>query len=66
MLIYLFIYLFWAVLGLHRWAGFSLVVVSEGYALLQHAGFSFKLLLLWSTGSRASVVVVPMAHGLSC
>ena len=51
-------------------AGFSLVVVSGGYFLLQCMGFSLQWLLLWqSTDSRArelqylwhmgSVVVVP-------
>lgn len=55
-----FLFLFWAA-GSSSLEAFSLVVVSEGYASLQHTGFSFKLLLLQSTGSRASVVVVPMS-----
>ena len=33
-------------LGLHCWVGFSLVVMSEGYASLQYAGFSLQSLLL--------------------
>ena len=50
-------YLFLAV-----WA-FS-TVASGSYSSLQSLGFSlWWLLLLWSTGSRASVVV---AQGLSC
>ena len=57
-------------LGLRGRAGFSLVVASGGYFLLQCMGFSLQWLLLWqSTDSRArelqhlwhvgSVVVVP-------
>ena len=47
-----FIYLFMAVLGLHCWAGFPLVVASGGYSPLH--GFSlWWLLLLQDTGSKA-------------
>ena len=49
-----FLSLFPAALGLHRRAGFSLVVASGGYSLLQSVGFSVLwLLLLPSMGSRA-------------
>ena len=49
-----FIYLFMAVLGLHCWAGFSLMVASGGYSPLQCMGFwLWWLLLLQDTGSRA-------------
>ena len=42
-----------SVLGLHCFTGFSLVVASGGYSLLQCTGFSlWWLLLLRSTGSR--------------
>ena len=53
LLLKIFIYLFLAVLGLCC-LGFSLVVVSGGYSLLQCSGFSlWWLLLLQSTDFRA-------------
>ena len=46
--------LFLAVLGLHCCTGFPLIVASRGHSSLWRAGFSLqRLLLLWSTGSRA-------------
>ena len=53
-LINLFIYfwLHWVFIAAH---GLSLVAVSGGYSLLQHAGFSLRwLLLLQSMGSRCA------------
>ena len=48
-----FIFLIWPMLDLHCGVGFSLVVVSGGYSLVEVQGFSLqKLLLLQSTGSR--------------
>ena len=35
---YFFVCLFWVVLDLHDWEGFSLVAVSGGYCLLQRLG----------------------------
>ena len=53
-LIFYFIYIFLAVLGLISCSGFSLVVVSRGYSLVAVKGFSLQwFLLLQSTGSRA-------------
>ena len=50
----IFIYLFLAVLGLCCCTGFSPVVTSGGYSLLQCSGFSLWWLLWWqSMGSRA-------------
>ena len=50
------IYLFLAVLGLHCWVGFSLVVVSRGHSWLCCVSFSlWWLLSLWSTGFRLHV-----------
>ena len=63
-----FIYSFYNFLFLLCWIfvavrGLSLVVVSGGYSSLQCAGLSLQwLLLLWSTGAWALVVV---AHRLS-
>ena len=55
---YVCMYLFLAVLGLHCWVfvavlGLSLVAASEGYSSLRCTGFSLQwLLLLRSSGSR--------------
>ena len=47
-------YLFLAVLGLCCCAGLSLTVMSGGYSLVAHTGFSlWQLLLIQSTGSMA-------------
>ena len=43
---FLFIYLFLPVLGLHFCLGFSLVVASRGYSLLPCMGFSLWGLLI--------------------
>ena len=59
------IYLFLAVLGLQGWAGFSLVVVSRGYSLLEVGRFSLQWpLLLLSRGSR-NVGFSSLACGLN-
>ena len=51
---FLFLYtIYLAVLDLHCYAGFSLVVASWGYSLSWCAGFSLQWLLLWSMGARA-------------
>ena len=62
--IYLFIYfIFWLLWVFIVARGLFLVAASGGYSSLQCTGFSLRwLLLLWSTGTQASVVV---AHGLS-
>ena len=52
-LLYSFIYVFLATLGLHCCTGFSLVAERKGYSSLQHTGFSLQWFLpLWSWGSR--------------
>ena len=59
------IYLFLAVLGLQGWAGFSLVVASRGYSLLEVGRFSLQWpLLLLSRGSR-NVGFSSLACGLN-
>ena len=48
-------FFFLAVLGLHCYAGFSVVAMSGDYSSLQRAGFSLPWLLLFqSLGSRRS------------
>ena len=50
--------LFWVVLGLRCWAGFSLVAASGVPLRLRGAGFSLpRLLLLQTTGSRAQALL---------
>ena len=50
----LFLYLFWAVLGLHCCMSFFLVAANAGYSSLQCWGISLQwLLLLWSASSIA-------------
>ena len=47
---YLFsFWLFWVCIATH---GLSLVTASRGYSLAAVCGFSWRWLLLWSTGSR--------------
>ena len=45
--IFVYFWLCWVFVVLHE---LSLVVVSEGYSLLQYMGLSLRCLLLWSTG----------------
>ena len=61
-----FTYLFMLVLCLHC-TDFSLVVVNSGYSVVVVGGFSlWRLLLLWSRGSRAFVLASGVAKcGLS-
>ena len=46
-IIFFFFYSVWALPDLGCCVGFSLVVVSRGYPLLQCRGFSLRWLLLW-------------------
>ena len=68
----IFIYLFFVVLGLRCYAGFSLAAVSGAYSLVGCVGFSLRwFLLLWLPGSRAQAqlwwhmgFVCPEAYGI--